>query len=574
MENRFGISALSVIMVLLMVSGAFFAIVPSKAAADQDGDYTYTVSGGVATITGYTGAGGAITIPSTLGGYITKIIGAYSFSNCSSLTSITIPDIVTTIENGSFYSCRHLTSATLGDNVTTIGDYAFCGCSSLHSLTISDNVTTIGDWAFCMCSLTSIAIPDSVITIGNWTFYDCSYLNSLTIGDNVTTIGDFVFYGCCSLTSITIPDNVTSIEGRLFGGCTSLISVAVGSDVIEIDNSAFMMCSKLTSIDVNAANAVYSSVDGVLYNKALTTLILCPEGKVGSFIIPDGVTTIGNIAFNSCTSLISVSIGTGVTTIGDGAFGGCSGLTSITIPNSVTTIGTGAFNGCNSLISVSLGNGVTMLGSSVFCYCSSLSSIAIPQNVTTIGYRAFEYCTSLTSITFLGLVAPTSVGSYWVDSTNSGLRGHAFATSNFPSPGGIWNGLTMGDVVVSTVPGIPTGLTVIAGNGKVLLNWTAPVGEYAIDYYIIYRDGVDTQHVANITTTIIGLENGQSYSFKVAAHNAFGTGPQSKQVTVSNIIPSAPDGLTYSSSKTSVNLKWDVVSTANSYKVYRGNSNN
>jgi hypothetical protein len=112
--------------------------------------------------------------------FLGSIIPGRAFYNCDSLTSVTIPDSVTTIGDLAFYECYSLTSVTIGDSVTTIGDMAFYNCSSLTSVTIGDSVTTIGEWAFG----------------------DCSSLTSVTIGDSVTTIGEGAFYGCDSLTSV------------------------------------------------------------------------------------------------------------------------------------------------------------------------------------------------------------------------------------------------------------------------------------------------------------------------------------------------------------------------------------
>ena len=156
-------------------------------------------------------------------------------------------------------------------------------------------------------------------------------------GKPVTSIGYQAFSFCTSLTSVTIPNSVTSIEGQAFGSCTSL-----------------------TNISVDAANVVYSSLDGVLFNKAQTTLILFPGGRGGGYAIPSSVTSIGSYAFFYCPSLTSVTIPNSVTNIGFAAFSGCTSLTSVTIPNSVTSIGNSAFGSCTNLTSLTfLGNAPT-----------------------------------------------------------------------------------------------------------------------------------------------------------------------------------------------------------------------
>jgi hypothetical protein len=159
---------------------------------------------------------------------------------------------------------------------------------------------------------------------------------------------------------------------------------------------------------VHAANSVYSSMGGVLFDKSQTTLIQFPERIAGSYTIPDSVTSIGFEAFCDCCCLTSVTIPDSVTSLGDEAFCGCSSLTSITIPNSVTSLGDEAFCGCSSLTSVTIPNSVTSIGDEAFCGCSSLTSVTIPNSVTSIGFWAFEACTNLTSVTISDSV--TSIG--------------------------------------------------------------------------------------------------------------------------------------------------------------------
>ena len=252
-------------------------------------------------------------------------------------TYIVIPSVspngekVIRIGTAAFYDCSSFTSVTIPNSVTSIGEGAFEGCTSLTSVTVPDSVTSIGSCAFRDCTnLTSIIIPDSVTSIDRYVFESCSKLTSVIIPDSVTSIGSGTFFDCASLSSIIIPDSVTSIGDGSFLNCTNLVSVTMGNGVTSISSLAFSGCTSLISIDVDPDNAYYKSIDGNLYTKDGKTIVQYATGKVDTtFTIPNSVTSIDEFAFLYCSSLVSVTMGNGVTSIGYGAFGHCTSLTTI-----------------------------------------------------------------------------------------------------------------------------------------------------------------------------------------------------------------------------------------------------
>ena len=299
-----------------------------------------------------------------------------------------------------------------------IADNAFWDCWSLSSVTIPNSVTSIGDDAFWGCwSLSSVTIPNSVTTIGENAFYGCSGLTSVTIGNSVTTIGNYAFYGCSGLTSVTIPNSVTSIGNHAFDGCTRLTSVTIPNSVTSIGDDAFRKCSGLTSVTI--PNSVTSIGDDAFqYCSGLT-----------SVTIPNSVTSIGNHAFDGCTSLTSVIIGNSVTSIGENAFEGCSGLTSVTIPNSVTSIGGNAFAHCSGLTSVHISDltawckiyffvainnppesNPLKYAHHLYLNGTEITDLEIPNSVTSIGQYAFYGCSGLTTIKIPNTVALGDIG--------------------------------------------------------------------------------------------------------------------------------------------------------------------
>jgi len=296
--------------------------------------------------------------------------------------------------------------------VTSIGDRAFAFRHYFTSVTIPNSVTSIGDCAFYPCSLVAINVvaDNTAYTSENGVLYNKNKTtliaypvrkanNTFVIPNGVTKIEKNAFSQCTNLTSIIIPDSVTNIgEGAFY--YTNLINITLPNSVTFIGNNAFNCCENLSVINVNNANTVYSSENGILYNKAKTTLIKYPDKKTDStFIIPKSVTTIGDSAFYCCYNLIG-----------------------ITVPNSVTSIGDNAFSGCYNLIGITIPNGVTAIGNNVFSNCSSLSSITIPKSVTSIGDGAFSRCFNLTSVTFQGTIP----SSGFFDENNSNYSSPAF----------------------------------------------------------------------------------------------------------------------------------------------------
>ena len=338
---------------------------------------TWTISNGILTMVELNGATD-IKIPDTVTKIGKRTGWASVFGSDRAVKSVVIPrgmsDVsdnsfygtgiekviwhlgVTNISSSAFYSCMNLTSVQLPSSLKAIGNNAF-GAGGLTAADIPYGVEELGTGAFSGCaSLASVSIPSSVRRIGNAAFSNTA-LTTVTIPEGVEHLGTTVFYGCRLLTGLSIPASVTSIGG----GLTS-------------------RCNLVDGIAVDPGNAVYLSHNGVVYNRAMTTLVCAPGGLV-SLSIPSGVLTIGDRALYHCESLAAVSLPDGVTSVGEYAFGGCGALTSITIPASVTSLGYAVFADCNGLASV------TILGALDNYDCSPYGILGYPSAVTYVTQR-------------------------------------------------------------------------------------------------------------------------------------------------------------------------------------------
>ena len=235
-----------------------------------------------------------------------------------------------------------------------------------------------------------------------------------------------------NITAVRIPVTiqglpVTEIESMVanpFGPESNITTVTIPASVTTIQEGAFSSCPRLTSIIVDENNPNYSSENGILYDKAKTTLIRAPGGISGMVSIPAGVRSIGNYAFFGCSSLTVVNIPEGVTSIGVNAFNNCSSLTVVHIPASVTSIGDSAFQYCSRLTDIRIPAGLTSIGGYSFLGCTSIASISIPTSVRSIGIVAFAQWTDTQTITVEGYANQAAAdtafgGSRWRQSCNA-----------------------------------------------------------------------------------------------------------------------------------------------------------
>ena len=406
-------------------------------------DYEYVIQeDGTASITKYTGADAEIVIPDSVNGLTVSSIGKCAFLENETLTKVTIPKSVTSLQYEAFFSCTNLKNVEFeaGSKLQTIDDMVFSDCENLETF---------------IC-------PEELEIIGTDAFSGCTMLESIQFNDNLKKIDRNAFWDT-GLKSVTFPSSMTTIEETSFGCCYSLSSVEL-SNVVEIKYGAFEGCENLEIIQFpdtleKVGGRAFESTkwfsnqeDGMVY---INTIAYAYKGETPSesetrpdtsVDIKEGTTKISDYAFYGMRNLIDVTIPSSVSEIGEWAFS-YTGLKKVALSDSLKTLGTGAFSSCSSLKEVETGNGITEIPDYAFNDCGletliignnvksigygafevdlNLKEVTIPKNVTSIAYGAFGYCKSLETITISGALESLSgrafAGTKWYEDAEDGI---------------------------------------------------------------------------------------------------------------------------------------------------------
>lgn len=394
--------------------------------------YTYAVSNGSVSITGYRGPGGRVTIPDTIEGkpVVALVERAFSGHYSTNITALVVADTVSTIGTWCFLGANNLTTIWIGKGLTHLSPQAFSGSSlaeiivdpqntafsSVDGVLFNKDATTlvhfprgkgesysipagveqIGDHAFAG-NLQHVSIPDSVRVIGTGAFAS-SGLSEVKTGNGLEVVGASAFSNCNSLTNVMLGGKPAVIGDHAFYQCFHLATITTGGNVATIGSSAFEECYGLTAFDPG-----------------------------------DRIKSIGSYAFKACLVLENLNLGLSLTNIGDYAFWLCGKLSSVTIPATVSSIGLYAFRECRALESVRLPDSLQEVSDGAFFFCVNLKSVTFGERVKSIGRNAFGSCSSLTS-----LVLPSSLTSIsdWAFSGCSAIQSIYFRGDR-PSVGSV-----------------------------------------------------------------------------------------------------------------------------------------
>lgn len=380
----------------------------------------------------------------------------------SALTSMAIPNTVTSIGTDAFTGNAALATVSIGSGLQSLGFDSFFGTSSLSSITVDSGNTAfsaVGNVLFNKsqtvlrlypAGLTSstYSVPNTVTEIADYAITFSASLTNINLSTNLLRIGGYAIAGNTLLTSIDVPDSVTTIGFAAFGANDALEQIFLGEALSTLETQGGVIdfpaisfqTPKLTSISVHPDNLFFSSLDGVFYNKSRSALLKYPSNLPNSsFSVPGTVELIAPAAFDFNQNLTNIELNDGLLEIGVAAFSPSLKLESLRIPDSVTDIGDAAFSDVLSLTSVTLGSRVESIGAAAFSN-TSITSIVIPQRVSDISYGAFEDCNFLTSVTFLGN-APNVDPDVFL---NVALGARGFINplaSGFGEIGSTWNNL-------------------------------------------------------------------------------------------------------------------------------------
>lgn len=355
----------------------------------------------------YNSAIKSVTIPSTM-----TSVGTQAFSNCKSLTSAKLPATLTSIGEMAFNECSALSDITLPESLTSIGTAAFNNCASLTAVALPSKLGYMGSSAFYGTGLTEVVIPSSLTEISGSCFYMCRQLTKITLHEGITSIGKMAFQYCSKLASIALPSGLTAIQSGCFSDCVSLTQISIPSGVTDIQNNAFYGCTKLQQIDISAnvtsignawvngctslktinvdeANPNYCSIDGVLFDKGVTTLMAFPGAKGGDYTVPDGVSRIQSFAFFQNRNVANVIFPETLKSIGVSAFYGCTALDRVELPQSLDSIGNTCYFFSNAVNELILPNHQVMIGNNAFS-TTKIKSFIVPEGFTSLGIDLTE----------------------------------------------------------------------------------------------------------------------------------------------------------------------------------------
>ena len=449
----------------------------------------------------------------------------------------------------------------IGSGIKTIGSYAFADCTDLAEIIVPDGVISIGDGAFQQNSgAKRVVLPPSTVYIGHGALRDCSALTSVSLPDSMSNrLFLDMFEGCTNLKSVDIPDGITDIYEGDLASCPNWTD-------IYYDNWGRVWNRVVSNVRDSIPDRMNVHFKDNIYDSGS-----CGENVTWT-LTADGTLTISGTGamtdytydsrspWYSCRTYIKrVVMQQGVTSIGDHAFWDCSGLTSVTIPDGVTSIGGDAFSGCAALTSVEIPNGVTAIGGSTFSNCIRLAKVTIPKSVTSIGKNAFYYCESIADV--------------YYDGTEEDWAKISISSGNE-------------DLLAAALHCKPTPLTapsVTGGNdsqGRPTLKWNAVTGAAKYEVYRARSMNGDYIKYSTVTgtsyTNTSYIENGNTYYYKVRALDANGTaGAWSSVVSVTykQTLP-APTVTGGNDTQGRPTLKWNAVSGAAKYEVYRARSMN
>jgi len=336
------------------------------------------------------------------------------YNYLSQIKTIVVEEGVTALGTHAFRECPNLTSVSLPNTLTTIGYSMFVRCNSLKSIVIPDSVTTLNAHTFYECSaLESVKLPSKIKNIGETTFFKCTKLKNVEMPDSVTTIGKNAFRGCSSLESIVLPSELTTIDIGAFSYCTKLSSITIHNKLKTVAGTAFTSSNALKTVYYEGTPTEWNNIEIRSDNAPLLSAeIVCAHNDCVAYgdcgadakweLGFDGTLTIsGTGAMKSYSSssdvpwldyadqITSVVVEDGITSTGNWSFYLLKKVTSVSLPEGLVTIGLHSFRGCSSLTEVKIPSTVTNISAASFSYCSRLSTVYMYNNVKTIGSNAF-----------------------------------------------------------------------------------------------------------------------------------------------------------------------------------------